>query len=67
MLLTTILITWMDDDRYPARTFSDVNTSIREGVLHIHQYTTSSNKLIREWHFPLNNIRGWEPVTNDVH
>ena len=57
MTLATIQILWMDGKK---ATLPDVNTSVREGVLHIHQYTGTA--IVGEWHFPTANIRWWTPV-----
>ena len=60
MTLSTIRVVWMDGKK---AIFVDVTTSVREGVLHVHRYR--SNNIIREWHFPTNNIRWWTPVQDD--
>lgn len=49
------------------RTYEDVTTSVLNGVLHIHQYLGTTRTLINEWHFPISNIRVWNPVTNGHH
>lgn len=64
MDLKAILITWMDGE---SETYSPVTTSIRDGVLHVHEYASATNGLTGEWHFPLSNIRSWQPVTTPGH
>jgi hypothetical protein len=59
--LKTIQITWMDGQK---ETYKEVTTSVRDGVLHIHQYAGEAHLLTSEWHFPTSNIRVWSPVTN---
>jgi hypothetical protein len=56
----TITLLWMDDreEIYP-----DVTTTVREGVLHIHQYTGQTHVLTAEWHWSMINIRGWWPAS----
>lgn len=51
-------ITWMDGI---VETYKNVTTSVREGVLHIHEYD-KRHALVAEWHFPTNNIRVWAPA-----
>lgn len=42
---------------------SDVTTSVREGVLHVHRYGSGgSGPITGEWHLPTSNIRWWSPV-----
>lgn len=61
MSLATIKITWMDGY---SRTYADVTTSTRDGVLHVHQYGDIGDvsAITAEWHFPISNIRMWKPV-----
>ncbi len=58
MSLKTITVLWMDDreEIYP-----DIETTVRDGVLHIFQYTGITHGLRAEWHLPLSNIRIWYP------
>lgn len=57
----TITVTWMDGI---TETYKNVTTSVREGVLHVHEYNDRHTLIINEWHFPTANIRVWNPVTN---
>jgi len=58
--LKNIRIEWMDG---PSREYANVTTSVRDGVLHVHQYAAPSSVLVTaEWHFPISNIREWKPV-----
>lgn len=58
MDLKTIEILWMDGEQ---QVYDGVTTSVHEGVLHIHQYTSVTHMLTGEWHFPTANIRMWGP------
>lgn len=62
MDLKTITVLWMDDHE---ETYPDVTTTVREGVLHIHQYTGLRESIAREWHWSMINIRGWYPAHQD--
>lgn len=55
----TIVVLWMDDRE---ETYPNVATVVRDGVLHIHQYTELTHRLTGEWHLPTANIRTWEPA-----
>ena len=59
MDLKTITVQWMDDIE---ETYPDVSTIVREGILHIHQYTPPRGSLVREWHLPTANIWAWYPA-----
>jgi hypothetical protein len=59
--LKTIEITWMDGE---TAVYKDVTTSTLNGVLHVHEYAGDSHVLTNEWHFPISNIRVWNPITN---
>ena len=62
MILSTVKITWMDEY---TRTYENVTTSTRDGVLHVYQYSGKrghGSEILHEWHFPLSNIRMWKPV-----
>ena len=59
MDLKTITVLWMDDRE---ETYSDTTAAIRDGVLHIHQYTPPRGSLVNTWHLPLSNIRAWFPA-----
>lgn len=61
MDLRTIEVTWMDGE---VQVYKQVTTSVLNGVLHIYQYTGITSTMINEWHFPISNIRVWNPVTN---
>lgn len=63
MDLKTITVQWMDGQQ---ETYSNVVLSVREGVLHIHQYKTDTHALAREWHHPLSNIRTWQPAGQEA-
>lgn len=62
--LKTITITWMDG---VSETYRNVATSVRDGVLHVHRYTSVTNQLTGEWHFPISNIRVWGPANGNGH
>jgi hypothetical protein len=62
MDLKTIIVLWMDDRE---ETYPQVETIVRDGVLHIHQYVPKTLKRIREWHWSLYNIRGWWPADQE--
>jgi hypothetical protein len=62
--LKTITITWMDG---VTETYPHVTTIVRDGVLHVHQYTSVTNTLAAEWHFPITNIRVWAPADSNGH
>ena len=62
MDLKTIEITWMDGQ---TAVYKSVTTSVREGVLHIHEYAGDAHVLTNEWHFPTANIRLWAPLANE--
>ncbi len=51
-------ITWMDGI---TEIYENVTTSVRDGVLHVHEYD-KRHALIGEWHFPTANIRVWAPA-----
>jgi hypothetical protein len=55
----TIVIQWMDgrEETYPR-----VHVAIRDGVLHLQQYTERTYDLTAEWHIPTANIRVWYPA-----
>jgi hypothetical protein len=55
----TITVIWMDDRE---ETYPRVETIVRDGVLHIHQYDTKTLKRTAEWHIPTANIRMWYPA-----
>ena len=59
MDLKTITVLWMDDR---TETYLDVQTSVRDDVLHVFQYKKDTVRLTAEWHLPLCNIRGWWPA-----
>jgi len=63
MDLKTITVLWMDGEK---ETYSDVAVSVRDGVLHIHQYGPPRGSLTREWHHPLSNIRTWHPAGQEA-
>jgi hypothetical protein len=52
-------ITWMDGI---TETYKNVSTSVRDGVLHVHEYSDITRVIIGEWHFPTNNIRVYAPA-----
>jgi len=58
MSLVDLKITWMDGI---TETYCNVTTSVRDGVLHVHEYDIR-HSLVAEWHFPTANIRVWNPV-----
>ncbi len=58
MGLKTITVLWMDDRQ---ETYPYVETTVRDGVLHIYRYAGITHGLIAEWHPPLSNIRIWYP------
>ncbi len=62
MDLESITVLWMDDKQ---ETYPNIAHSVREGVLHIHQYAEKAHSIIREWHWPISNIRGWYPASQD--
>jgi hypothetical protein len=62
--LKTVEITWMDGEQ---QVYKEVTTSVRDGVLHVHQYAGEQHVLTNEWHFPTSNIRVWSPVPNGHH
>lgn len=59
MDLKTITVLWLDDRE---ETYSGVATTVRDGALHIHQYTGITHTLQAEWHIPLASIRLWFPA-----
>lgn len=64
MIAATIVVVWMDG---ASETYPHVTTSVRDGVLHVYQYTPLTNVLTFEWHFPISNIRMWHPEKNGRH
>ncbi len=64
MDLRTIEITWMDGQ---SEIYKSVTTSVRDGVLHVHEYAGDAHILTAEWHFPISNIRVWAPLINGHH
>jgi hypothetical protein len=57
-----ITVIWMDDR---TETYSDAETTLHNGVLHIHQYTGITRTLRNEHHLPISNIRDWYPADQD--
>jgi hypothetical protein len=60
--LQTLTVLWMDDRQ---ETYENTTHSVREGVLHISVYAEKTHSIIREWHWPISNIRGWYPASQD--
>lgn len=58
MDLRTIVVTWMDGE---VATYEDATASVRDGILHIHVYSSAHGVPTGEWHFPAFNIRSWGP------
>ena len=58
----SIAVLWMDDR---VEIYSNAETSVSGGVLHIHQYTGITRTLISEHHLPICNIRDWYPADQD--
>jgi hypothetical protein len=59
MILMDLKITWMDGI---TEVYRNVSTSVRDGVLHVHEYSDVSHVIISEWHFPTANIRVYAPA-----
>ncbi len=59
MDLTDLRVLWMDGI---SETYKNVTASVRDGVLHIHEYNARCTLIEAEWHFPANNIRVWHPA-----
>jgi hypothetical protein len=59
MKTETIWVLWMDDRE---ETYPRVSAMVRDGVLHLHQYTEKTYNLTAEWHHPIANIRTWCPA-----
>lgn len=51
-------ITWMDN---VSETYRNVTTTVRDGVLHVHEYSGVTHAIIGEWHIPTANIRVYAP------
>lgn len=58
MNTSTIKVTWTDGY---SEVFSNVTTTVRDSVLHLHQYGGVCSVLMREWHIPLFSVRIWKP------
>jgi len=59
--LVDLKVLWMDGI---VEVYKNVTASVRDGVLHIHEYNTR-HTLIAEWHFPTNNIRVYHPADQE--
>lgn len=57
-----IAVEWMDGR---IEVYDGAETSVSNGVLHIHQYTGITRSPRGEHHLPICNIRDWYPADQD--
>jgi hypothetical protein len=57
-----IAVKWMDGR---VEVYDNAETSVSNGVLHIHQRAGTGSPVLGEHHLPLSNIREWYPADQD--